>query len=102
MLPDGTKLTMRLPAGLNDFVPSDLNADLRKIGVQSPDYKDGDYVLTLSFRSSVPQYRAGWYLMAGLIKCANGLGFEFQGSSFGRAELADSLAQEAAEPDTWK
>jgi hypothetical protein len=93
--PDGTtgKLTQIL--GIGSFVPKDLNADLRALGVKSPDYKDGDYVLTLSFRSSVAEYRAGAFLMAGLIKCANGLGFEFQQGRFGTDDCAEALAQEA-------
>jgi hypothetical protein len=101
-LPDGTKLSTRKITGPGDFVPADLNVDLRRIGVPSPNYKDGDYVITLSFRSSVPEYRAGAFLMAGLIKCANGLGFEFQQGLFGTTHFADALAQEAGDPKAWK
>ena len=88
--------------GPDAFVPQDLNANLREIGVESPDFKDGDYVLTLSFRSSVPEMRAGAFLMAGLIKCSAGLGFEFQRGTFGTNDFADRLAQEAADPRNWK
>lgn len=101
-LPDGTKFTTRRLTGPGDFVPKDLNVDLRKIGVPSPNYKDGDYVISLSFRSSVPEYRAGAFLMAGLIKCADGLGFEFQQGLFGTADYADALAKEAGDPKAWK
>jgi hypothetical protein len=40
--------------------------------------------------------------MAGLIKCANGLGFEFQQGLFGTTNYADALAQEAGDPKAWK
>lgn len=101
-LPDGSGIIIQELQGAESFVPKDLNDDLRELGVQSPDYKDGDYVLTLSFRSSVIEYRAGWFLMAGLIKCTNGLGFEFQGPSFGGIEFADALARQAADLEYWK
>lgn len=101
-LADGTKYIIQSPSGQNDFVPKDLNTDLKRIGYKAPDYKNGDYVITLSFRSSIPEYRAGAFLMAGLIKCSNGLGFEFQSGTFGTGDYADSLAQEAASPKNWK
>lgn len=93
----------RLGGGSVDAqVPKDFNRNLRELGVRSPDYKDGDYVLTLSFRTSVPPMRAGAFLMAGLIKCANGLGYEFQSGTFGTTDFANGLAQEAADPSKWK
>ena len=81
---------------------NDLNTALKEIGLNTANYQDGDYLLTFSFRSSIPEYRAGAFLMAGLIKCANGMGFEFQGGTFGTDEYANSLAREAANPDGWK
>jgi len=100
--PDGTKAIMYGPLGTNSFAPKDLNADLKGIGVPSPHFKNGDYVLTLSFRSEIAEYRAGSYLMAGLIKCFGGLGFELQGPSFGTFAYADALARSAADTKAWK
>jgi hypothetical protein len=115
-LPDGTKIISRRLDGPRDpepkdlnidlrklgFVPKDLNTDLRELGAPSPDYKDGDYVITLTFRSPGLQYPAGFFLMAGLIRCADGLGFEFQAGLFGKADFADGLAQYAADPQSRK
>jgi hypothetical protein len=100
--PGGTTATLTQMLGAGSFVPKDLNADLRAVGVKSPDFKDGDYVLTITFRSSVVEYRAGAFLMAGLIKCANGLGFEFEQGTFGADNFADALAQEAKDPPKQK
>lgn len=111
-LPDGTQIISRrldvprdaepkdlkIDLGKLGFVPKDLNTDLRGLGVPSPDYRDGDYVITLTFRSSGLQQPAGFYLMAGLIRCADGLGFEFQAGLSGKAGYADALALYAADP----
>jgi hypothetical protein len=101
-LPDGSSHLMARPAGTQDFVPKDLNSDLKELGVANPDFGDGDYVLGLTFRSDVLQWRAGWFLMAGMIKCANGLGFEFGDGSHGKGRYADWLAEKAADPNYWK
>ncbi|WP_442581248.1 hypothetical protein ACSBOB_04395 [Mesorhizobium sp. ASY16-5R] len=100
--PDGTGHFIARPTGMQDFVPRNLNADLSELGVSTPDYGDGDYVINLTFRSDVLPWRAGWFLMAGMIKCANGLGFEFGDGFHGRAKYADWLAKKAADPDYWK
>ena len=82
---------------LTNFVPLDLNEELRRIGVISPDFKYGDYVMTMTFRSDPEQYRAGFLVMAGLIQCSDGLGFEFDTPAFGRGPFADQLVNEARE-----
>jgi hypothetical protein len=113
-LPDGTQIISRRlemprdsdPKDLKidlrklGFVPKDLNTDLRELGVPSPDYQDGDYVITLTFRSPGLQHPAGFFLLAALIRCADGLGFEFQAGLFGKADFADGMAQYAADPQS--
>ncbi len=85
------------PTGIDDFVPLDLNDELKKIGMNAPDFGYGDYVVSITFRSSVDEYRAGFLLMAGLIRCANGLGFEFDSASYGGSSFAETLVQQARE-----
>jgi hypothetical protein len=61
---------------------------------------NGDYFLTLTFRSDMDQIRAGLYLAAALILSFNGYGFENQFESHGGRTFADQLLVEAADaPD---
>lgn len=83
------------PTGMEDFVPLDLNEELKKIGMDAPDFGYGDYVVSITFRSSVDEYRAGFLLMAGLIRCADGLGFEFGTASYGGSSFAEALVRQA-------
>lgn len=83
--------------GLDDFVPLDLNTELRKLGVADPSFRYGDYVLSLTFRTSIDEWQAGFFLMSGLIRCSNGMGFEFEEGSYGGVAFADKLAHEASE-----
>lgn len=85
------------PTGINDLVPLDLNTELRKLGPDVPSFKYGDYVMTLTFRSSVDEWKAGFLLMAGLIRCSNGFGFEFGELTYGGISFANRLVREAAE-----
>jgi hypothetical protein len=87
------------PTGMNDFVPLDLNTELRKLGPDVPSFKYGDYVMTLTFRSSVDEWRAGFLLMAGLIRCSSGFGFEFGELTYGGFSFANKLVREVAEMD---
>jgi len=82
------------------FTPADINADLRGLGAHVS-FGDGDYVLTLSFHSASEETRAGFYLMAAMIYCFNGYGFEFQGPSHGGRSYADGLAADAADAKQW-
>jgi hypothetical protein len=91
---DGRTVT---PTGMNDLVPLDLNTELRKLGPDVPSFKYGDYVMTLTFRSSVDEWKAGFLLMAGLIRCSNGFGFEFGELTYGGISFANRLVREAAE-----
>lgn len=85
------------PNGADDFVPLGLNSELKKLGMEAPSFEYGDYVLTLTFRTSVAEWKAGFLLMSGLIRCSNGLGFEFAEASYGGVSFADKLFLEASE-----
>jgi hypothetical protein len=80
----------------------DVNTDLAKIGAKGVAFGNGDYVLTLSFHSSSDEVRAGIYLMAAMINCFGGYGFEFQGGTHGTRAFADELVGEAADEGRWK
>jgi hypothetical protein len=58
--------------------------------------RDGDYFLTLTFRSDADRMRAGLYLAAALILTFDGYGFENQFESHGGADFANQLVAEAA------
>lgn len=85
------------PAGTQDYVPLDLNTELRNLGADAPNFEYGDYVMTLTFRSSVEEWKAGFLLISGLIRCSSGLGFEFDEASYGGLSFANKLVREAAE-----
>jgi hypothetical protein len=101
--PNGMKI-ISTELAPNAFVPRDINADLQTLGKMMPVYKDGDYVLTLSFASGAlkSEWQSGEYLMAGLIHCANGFGFEFQWPSFGKINFANALVKDALAQRTGK
>jgi hypothetical protein len=63
-----------------------------------PNFKisDGDYLLTLTFRSDADQIRAGLYLAAALILTFGGYGFENQFETHGSADFANQLVAEAS------
>ena len=84
-----------IPSGMDSYHPLDLNSELRKLGVDKPNYEYGDYILSLTFRSSVDEWKAGFLLMSGLIRCSRGLGFEFGEASYGGVPFADKLVREA-------
>ena len=63
----------------------------------APHFKisDGDYFLTLTFRSDADRIRAGLYLAAALILTFGGYGFENQFETHGNADFASQLVAEA-------
>jgi hypothetical protein len=81
--------------------PSDISETLSKLGASVVKFTYGDRVLTLSFRSKVKPWKAGFYAMAALIKCSGGYGFELQEGKHGGSDSADELAKAAADED-WK
>jgi hypothetical protein len=58
---------------------------------------NGDYFLTLTFRSDANQVRAGLYLAAAMILAFDGYGFENQFETHGRGEFANQLIAEASD-----
>jgi hypothetical protein len=77
--------------------PIDINETLAQIGASGIRFDYGDRVLSLTFRSSIKEWQAGFYIMAGLIKCFDGYGFELQQGSHGTSGYADTLLSEASE-----
>src|SRR5262249_45997625 len=65
----------------------------------TPDFaiSNGDYFLTLTFRSDADQVRAGLYLAAAVILAFDGYGFENQFETHGRSEFAGRLVAEASD-----
>lgn len=57
---------------------------------------NGDYFLTLTFRSDADQIRAGLYLAAAMIQAFDGYGFENRFETHGRGEFANQLVAEAS------
>lgn len=66
----------------------------------APDFtiSNGDYFLTLTFRSDADQIRAGLYLAAAIILKFDGYGFENQFETHGGPSFATQLLAEAADP----
>ena len=58
---------------------------------------NGDYFLTLTFRSDADQIRAGLYLAAAMILSFNGYGFENQAETHGGNDFAAQLLSEASD-----
>jgi hypothetical protein len=58
---------------------------------------NGDYFLTLTFRSDADQIRAGLYLAAAMILSFKGYGFENQAETHGREDFAAQLLAEASD-----
>jgi hypothetical protein len=63
---------------------------------------NGDYFLTLTFRSDANQIRAGLYLAAAMILAFDGYGFENQFETHGRGEFADQLVAEASDASAFE
>lgn len=81
---------------------NDINADLARIGAKGVKFGNGDYVLSLSFSSSNDEVRAGSYVIAALINCFGGYGFELQNNAHGANAFADDLVKDAANDRLWK
>lgn len=77
--------------------PVDVNETLASIGASGVRFEHGDRVLTLTFRIDETQWKVGFYLMAALINCSLGYGFELQQGAHGGEDYAKRLEQEAAE-----
>jgi len=62
---------------------------------------NGDYFLTLTFRSDADQIRAGLYLAAAMILSFDGYGFENQAETHGGLDFAEQLLAEAADAEAF-
>ncbi len=63
---------------------------------------NGDYFLTLTFRSDADQIRAGLYLAAAIILSFNGYGFENQAETHGSSDFAEQLLAEASDAQAFE
>lgn len=63
---------------------------------------NGDYFLTLTFRSDADQIWAGLYLAAAMILSFDGYGFENQFETDGGSEFAHKLAIEASDASAFE
>jgi len=63
---------------------------------------NGDYFLTLTFRSDADQIRAGLYLAAAMILAFDGYGFENQFETHGGSKFAHQLLAEASDPSAFE
>ena len=69
---------------------------IAEVAASNFDISNGDYFLTLTFRSDADQIRAGLYLAAAMIKSFGGYGFENQAESHGALDFANQLLAEAS------
>jgi len=76
------------------FKPVDLNERLATLGADVR-FSYGDRVLTLTFRMNKKEWQAGFYVLAGMIKCFGGYGFDFYDRRSGTSSYADSLIGKA-------
>ena len=79
------------------FKPLDINETLLRIGASGVHFNHGDRVLSLSFRSNFKEYQAGAYIMAAIIVCFDGYGFELQGGHHGASDYPDMSVRDAFE-----
>jgi hypothetical protein len=97
---NGTKVFKLHPEDV--LKPVDINQRLTELGAADVRFNDGDRVLTLTFRSDKKEWQAGFYVMAALIKCFDGYGFEMQHGQHGRSDYADWLLKGAAHMEAGK
>jgi hypothetical protein len=82
--------------------PESLWGYMAKCAAPSFAISNGDYFLTLTFRSDADQVRAGLYLAAAIILAFDGYGFENQFETHGRGEFADQLVAEASDASAFE
>lgn len=63
---------------------------------------NGDYFLSLTFRSDADQIRAGLYLAAAIILAFDGYGFENQFETHGHKEFAHQLVAEESDASAFE
>ena len=77
--------------------PESLFGYIAECAAQNFKISNGDYFLTLTFRSDADQIRAGLYLAAAMILSFNGYGFENQAETHGGEDFAEQLLSEASD-----
>jgi hypothetical protein len=77
--------------------PESLFGYIAQCAAQNFKISNGDYFLTLTFRSDAEQIRAGLYLAAAMIVSFNGYGFENQAETHGSEDFARQLLSEASD-----
>lgn len=82
--------------------PESLWGHIAKCAAPNFAISNGDYFLTLRFRSDADQIRAGLYLAAAMILAFDGYGFENQFETHGRGEFADQLVAEASDANAFE
>jgi len=87
-------------AGAND--PESLWGYIAKCAAPNFAISNGDYFLTLTFRSDPDQVRAGLYLAAAMILAFEGYGFENQSDTHGGSEFAHQLLAQASDPSAFE
>lgn len=87
-------------AGAND--PESLWGYIAKCAAPNFAISNGDYLLTLTFRSDPDQVRAGLYLAAAMILAFDGYGFENQSDTHGGSEFAHQLLAQASDPSAFE
>lgn len=81
------------------FEPVSIDSVLKTIGSNEKFY-EGDRFVIMTFRTSIKERRAGLYVLAALIKCFDGFGFDFESGLQGRDNYADHLIADAIEAVT--
>ena len=77
--------------------PESLFGYIAQCAAENFKVSNGDFFLTLTFRSDANQIRAGLYLAAAMILEHDGYGFENQAESHGSASFARQLISEASD-----
>ena len=82
--------------------PESLWGYIAKCAARNFTISNGDYFLTLTFRSDPDQVRAGLYLAAAMILAFDGYGFENQSDTHGGSEFARQLLAEASDSSAFE
>ncbi len=89
---DGTEAYLEGELAPASAIPTDVKSINDRLSASSPSeiIKTDDVVMSVRVRSPT-EMRAASYVISALIVCFDGLGFEPQGNSHGRADFARSL-----------
>ena len=82
--------------------PESLFGYIAKCAAANFTISNGDYFLTLTFRSDADQIRAGLYLAAVMIITFDGYGFENQFETHGGPTFAEQLVAEASDASAFR